>query len=68
MYKNILICWLFERINLSPKQIRTALDKIEEKEDWMKIIEGGDLENFPASVAEVARQDFIITVDNFVNG
>lgn len=63
MYKNLLICWMFGRINLTAKQIQEILSKIpeeEKKEDWIKIIEGGDLENHSASVAEVALDDFMV--------
>ncbi len=69
MYKNVLICWIFGRINLSEEEIRKfcALIPSEGKEDWIKIIENGDLKNYPASVAEIAQQDFIVEATDFIS-
>lgn len=69
MYKNVLICWIFGRINLSEEEIRKfcALISSAEKDDWVTIIENGDLKNYPASVAEVAQQDFIVEALDFVS-
>ena len=68
MFKNILICWVFGRINLSEEEIRKfcALIPSEDKDDWVKIIENGDLKNYPGAVAEVAQQDFIVEVYDFI--
>jgi hypothetical protein len=69
MFKNVLICWMFGHIDLSPKQIREIIDRIpeEDREDWVKIIENGNLEEYSASVAEVAQQDFIVSSMDFIN-
>ena len=68
MFKNILICWIFGRINLSEKEIKKfcSLISSKDKDDWIKIIENGDLKNYPFSIAEIAQQDFIVDVLDFV--